>query len=423
MKHLKKLLFVFALIGIASSVSAQGKIWLKGIVKDRPKSDTLLLSLATTSIRDAEKIISIPVKDGKFEYRLDAANMEAYQLVFLDEMQVGGWRPIIFFPDSSTVELTLHAMSLFDENIITGGIENRTYEAVNKKLADRYKSVIAELYKEVETLRAAGIYRSKEHGDLILKLNKAKTNDESLPIFDDLAELKKTGAEYTPAGQAINLKLDSVNRLLTLYKYELIRQTISPAMYYHVWKDAATQIKEKRDIAEFVSQIFPIYAAKFPNHPYTKAIKDRLTGAIQTIPGGLFVDFSAPSIDGKAVKLSEQIAGKLAVIDLWASWCGPCIAKAKALVPVYNKYKNKGFTIVGVAREFKNLNALKFRLKQESFSWQHLVELDDKNGIWRKYAVGDGGGMQVLVDQKGIILAINPSATEVEQYIKRYLKI
>ncbi|RYE45563.1 MAG: hypothetical protein EOP48_22075, partial [Sphingobacteriales bacterium] len=84
MKTLRRFLSLIILIAVASGASAQITVMLKGIVKDRPKSDTILLSAATTSIRDESKIISIPIRDGKFEYKLDASNMEAYQLVFLD---------------------------------------------------------------------------------------------------------------------------------------------------------------------------------------------------------------------------------------------------------------------------------------------------------------------------------------------------
>ncbi len=49
------------------------------------------------------------------------------------------------------------------------------------------------------------------------------------------------------------------------------------------------------------------------------------------------------------MRLSDIIKGKVAVIDLWASWCMPCRAKAKAMIPIYEKYKDRGFEIVGVA--------------------------------------------------------------------------
>ena len=76
-------------------------------------------------------------------------------------------------------------------------------------------------------------------------------------------------------------------------------------------------------------------------------------------PGGRYVDFEVPDLGGSKVRLSDIIKGKIAVIDLWASWCMPCRAKAKMMIPIYEKYKDRGFEIVGVAREFKNTERMK----------------------------------------------------------------
>ena len=148
---------------------------------------------------------------------------------------------------------------------------------------------------------------------------------------------------------------------------------------------------------------------------------DAISGIVKIYPGNNFVDFTAPDLKGQSFTLSEQIAGKVALIDLWGSWCGPCIAKAQLVVPIYKKYKDRGFAVVGVAREFKTLDALKSRLKKEQFNWLNLVELNDQNGIWNKYAVSNGGGIQVLVDRNGKILAVDPSDKELAVILEEKL--
>ena len=50
-------------------------------------------------------------------------------------------------------------------------------------------------------------------------------------------------------------------------------------------------------------------------------------------------DFTAMNKDGKTVKLSD-FKGKKVYINMWASWCGPCMREIPELEKVYQKYKN-----------------------------------------------------------------------------------
>lgn len=59
-------------------------------------------------------------------------------------------------------------------------------------------------------------------------------------------------------------------------------------------------------------------------------------------------DFTLTSIDGEPLKLSDY-QGKVVLVNFWATWCGPCVVETPALVRMYNKYKSKGFAVVGVA--------------------------------------------------------------------------
>lgn len=84
-----------------------------------------------------------------------------------------------------------------------------------------------------------------------------------------------------------------------------------------------------------------------------------------------------------------------------------------AMIPIYEKYKDKGFTVVGVARENGSTKAMENAIERDGYPWTNLVELNDRAGIWSKYQAGNGGGKIVLVDRNGTIIAVDPTPEEI----------
>ena len=89
--------------------------------------------------------------------------------------------------------------------------------------------------------------------------------------------------------------------------------------------------------------------------------------------------------------------------------------------PIYEKYRDRGFVVVSVAREFGSTDALDAAVARDGYEWPVLVELDDRISLWRTYNAGDSGGLLVLIDPATReILARNPSAEQIEQTVARY---
>ncbi|UCJ06610.1 TlpA family protein disulfide reductase [Chitinophaga pendula] len=66
------------------------------------------------------------------------------------------------------------------------------------------------------------------------------------------------------------------------------------------------------------------------------------------LPGATAPDFSMPDVNGKQVSLSS-LRGQYVLLDFWASWCPNCRREHPNVINLYNKYKNKNFTVLGVS--------------------------------------------------------------------------
>jgi peroxiredoxin len=165
---------------------------------------------------------------------------------------------------------------------------------------------------------------------------------------------------------------------------------------------------------EFHRRSYKKLAAAFPQHPYNSLIGNLIEGKINKI-GEKYIDFSAPDLEGNIISFSDQIDGEVALLNLWATWCAPCIRKSREIIPVVEKYKDKGFSVVGVAGEFKSTENLENFLSRKEFPWPNLVELDRQNNLWMKYGIPNSGGGMFLIDRDGKILMKDPTAEELDE--------
>lgn len=141
------------------------------------------------------------------------------------------------------------------------------------------------------------------------------------------------------------------------------------------------------------------------------------TNNMRLKPGQPAPDFVQPDRSGKKVRLSD-FKGKFVLVDLWASWCGPCRANHPALVKLYDEFKSKNFTILGVSLDEQDgrkkwLDAI----KKDGLQWPQVSDLKHwDNAVVKLFSV-PAVPFSVLVDPAGRILKIGGSVDEVRKIL------
>jgi peroxiredoxin len=62
-------------------------------------------------------------------------------------------------------------------------------------------------------------------------------------------------------------------------------------------------------------------------------------------------DFTLNSVTGESVNLSGYLGKKVILLNFWGTWCIPCQAEMPHLQEMYEKYKDQGFVIFGIAMD------------------------------------------------------------------------
>ena len=109
-------------------------------------------------------------------------------------------------------------------------------------------------------------------------------------------------------------------------------------------------------------------------------------------------DFSLPGAQG-TVSLSSS-AGSVTYVDFWASWCGPCKQSFAWMNQMQDKYRSKGFKLIGVNVDAKSEDAKKFLSQTPA---HFTIAFDSKGETPKNYGV-KGMPTSFLIDKNGRVL-------------------
>jgi thiol-disulfide isomerase/thioredoxin len=94
-------------------------------------------------------------------------------------------------------------------------------------------------------------------------------------------------------------------------------------------------------------------------------------GSMVTLPP-FVLDAELKAMNGPPIKLSDY-AGKVLVVNLWATWCGPCRMEIPELVKLHKEYRAKGVEVVGLSTENPEASAAGVRQFAQEFKMDYPV--------------------------------------------------
>jgi peroxiredoxin len=145
-----------------------------------------------------------------------------------------------------------------------------------------------------------------------------------------------------------------------------------------------------------------------------------LTSKAQLTVGTIAPEITLPDAKDSVVNLSS-FKGKVVLIDFWASWCMPCRASIPGVVRLYNKYKDKGFVVLGVSIDRRKSDWLG-AVKKDKITYQQVNDITGWNSkVAEAYNVNEIPAT-FLLDKNGKIVAVDAEGKALENKVKALLQ-
>ena len=398
---MKRAIIASLLALVTMTGQAQIKCHIEGELRDTTQGKTVIVCPVGTDLRVSNNYITAKAdRQWHFSCDVEADKMTLYTVFLREQYEHSSWRYGNFLVENkATVKL------LFDDNtwkVTSGGPEQTLklkMEAEAEKLyLGRMEEISNQAKKEilpiVEELQKQG--KNPEEDSLLMARNKVY-EDEYKKLYD---AYRVWESEYYKAHPMLYALYDLANDM----------------------RNYAGDV-EGLDYGKLMRRCLDTYHTTYENFRPKDPVHNLIRmheAAWNLKPGKPYHDFEVRTLEGKKIQVSSLYRGKVALIDLWASWCGSCRRHSKAMIPVYERYKDKGFTVIAIARETNRENMEK-AMQVDGYPWPSLLELNDENKVWLKNGADNAGGRMFLIDRDGTILSTSTDAEELEPLIRKAL--
>jgi len=140
------------------------------------------------------------------------------------------------------------------------------------------------------------------------------------------------------------------------------------------------------------------YRTQAQAHPQDNKAAELLGLSVGIAVGELAPDFSGTTVDGQTITLSD-LKGKLVLVNVFASWCGPCRIETPHLVEVYNELDRDRVEFIGLNLQ-ETPEAVEFF--KDEFSINYPLVLNERGDLTNIYSP-IGLPTTWFIDRDGVI--------------------
>lgn len=148
---------------------------------------------------------------------------------------------------------------------------------------------------------------------------------------------------------------------------------------------------------------------------YTRVVQKQYNEWLAVQPGKPAPDLSGSTPDGSKLSIRD-LRGKLIYIDVWATWCGPCVAEIPASKKLQEKFaKESGVVFLNVSVDYEKKHWDNFLAKDTTWKGLHLIiAADEMQSFYYRYKMAYVP-RYMIIDRSGNIVTLSAPKPSDEQ--------
>ena len=111
-------------------------------------------------------------------------------------------------------------------------------------------------------------------------------------------------------------------------------------------------------------------------------------------------NFTLPDLNGKMVSLADY-RGRVILLNIWATWCAPCVEEMPSMEKLHQELKNENFVILAASIDESGADVVRPFMKKHKLNFPALI---DSAGILTRLYGTSGVPESFIIDKQGRIL-------------------